>query len=532
MKRFILLLLSLLLICANVLAADFSKLIIMHTNDTHGYHKEENGKIGLSKIAAYRDEFKSKGYEVLLLDAGDTISGGSILAGYSKGEAAINFFNTMEIDAMTLGNHEFDYGSARIQELVGMSKFPIVCANVVVDATSKLFLPPSTVIQKGDIKIGVFGLLTPSTATSSDPINTKGLTILNGDRLYQCAQKEVNALRAKGCDLIVCLGHLGSKPKDAGSRSEDILSKVQGIDILIDAHDHLIKNDNIGNGLRVEAGSFTEHIGVISYKDGRWKEDLLSYGVLQNENKQVVALVNKVAGDVNLKMNKTLANASFDLLNFTSEPRTNVRTKEMPLGNLAADAILWQARQALVLDKIELDAAIINGGGLRASIKKGKVTEGMLRSVLPFNNQIFVLTIPGAKLLEVFEASTADINSNGGAFPQVAGIEYEVNNQIPYSKGPIYPGTTIHSPAKPGERVTIKSVGNKAFKLDENYKIALMSFLAHGGSSYCAMVPYAEASGRTIGYTDSEAMINFLNTELHGIISESYQNYQGRILVK
>ena len=109
--------------------------------------------------------------------------------------------NAVGYDAMTLGNHEFDYGSDVALARIKQAKFPIVSANIIVDATGKPFTGKThAIIRKGDLKIGVFGLTTPSTITTSNPKSTRGLTFLSKEEMYKAAQKEVDALKAAHCD--------------------------------------------------------------------------------------------------------------------------------------------------------------------------------------------------------------------------------------------------------------------------------------------------------------------------------------------
>ena len=159
-------------------AADFSHLVILHTNDTHGYDQRADGVNGMATVAALKEDYEAKGYEVLLVDAGDAIQDNN-LVNFSKGKTAIDFMNAVGYDAMTLGNHEFDYGSDVTMERIKQAKFPIVSANIIVDATGKPFTGKThAIIRKGDLKIGVFGLTTPSTITTSNPKSTRGLTFL------------------------------------------------------------------------------------------------------------------------------------------------------------------------------------------------------------------------------------------------------------------------------------------------------------------------------------------------------------------
>ena len=94
-------------------AADFSHLVILHTNDTHGYDQRADGVNGMATVAALKKDYEAKGYKVLLVDAGDAIQDNN-LVNFSKGKTAIDFMNAVGYDAMTIGNHEFDWGVAKV----------------------------------------------------------------------------------------------------------------------------------------------------------------------------------------------------------------------------------------------------------------------------------------------------------------------------------------------------------------------------------------------------------------------------------
>ena len=248
MKRLLCcLLLALSLLTGTALAADFSDLVILHTNDTHGYdqYSEADGVNGMAAVAGLREELMAQGKQVLLLDAGDAIQDNN-LVNFSQGASAMEFMNAVGYDAMCLGNHEFDYGQDVTLQRISEAHFPVLACNVIVEATGKHFTRPSVIIARGKHRIGVIGLVTPEVTTSSFPPYVAGLSFLRDKELYGAVQREVQELQRQHCDLIVVLGHMGSEFCNEGNRSQDVLSNVKGIDIFIDGHDHLVKNEYVG----------------------------------------------------------------------------------------------------------------------------------------------------------------------------------------------------------------------------------------------------------------------------------------------
>ncbi len=526
-KRVLTLCVSLLLLITNlVFAADLSKLVILHTNDTHGFDQRAEGINGMATVAAMKKHFEAQGKTVVLLDAGDAIQDNN-LVNFSKGKTAISFMNACGYDAMTLGNHEFDYGPEILQKRIREAKYPVVSCNVIVEATGKNFVKSSTIINKNGYKIGIVGITTPETATSTNPKNVRGLKILDGKELYARVQQEVDKLRAAKCDFVFGLSHLGSGQEAAPNRSDDVAANVNGMAVLIDGHDHKVKNFKVNNTLIVETGYYTHNIGMLVNRNGTWQEELQPYGVFNAEDAKVKALVDAAAKTVERILAEKEGTTDV-LLNGNRFP--GVRTEETNLGDFVADGYLWQAKQASVL-KGKVDGAIVNGGSLRTSIKNGTVTKGNILGVLPYNNQLYIVNITGEELLEILEATTCVIPDPIGAFPQVAGIKYEINTAMPYAKGKLYKGSTYYAPARPGTRVKILEVGGKPFNLQNRYAIATTDFICSGGDAYGALLNHGDDKRYIIGYTDVQAVENYLKEALKGKVGTAYAESQGRIKI-
>lgn len=505
-------------------AADFSHLVVIHTNDTHGYDQQADGVYGMAAVAALKQEYEAKGKDVLLVDAGDAIQDHN-LVNLSQGATAIAFMNAAGYDAMTLGNHEFDYGQDVTLKRAAEADFPFLSCNILVDATGKTFVRPYTIVEKGGVTVGIVGITTPETAGATNPKHVYGLTFLDGQDLYDAVQSSVDYLRGAGCDLVVALGHLGSEPISEGHRSDDILRRVRGIDLFIDGHDHRVKNYRVDGVLLAATGSHLANIGVVSYADGQWQEQNLPYGAFAKEDEAVKALVDKAAADVQAELSRPIGTA--DIMLDGSRPK--VRMEETNLGDFIADAVLWQARMATAAEGSSIDGAVVNGGGLRASIPAGAVTQGGIQSVLPYRNQVCVVTMTGETLLEIMESATAAAPYPAGAFPQVSGIEMTVRTDIPFAKGPAYGNGKYYKPAKPGQRVTIHTVGGKAFSPDAVYTIATYEFVSRGGDAYGVLAEPGKAETQYVGYTDADAVVNYIQDELQGRIGTEYAVPQGRM---
>ena len=506
-------------------AEDLSgSIIILHTNDVHGAID------GYAKAAALKKTYEEMGAYVLLMDAGDFIQGDPTVS-TSEGATAVELMNLAGYDVAAPGNHEFDYGYANLKALVSEADFPIVAANVLYGGKAA-FNDNVTFTAPDGTKIGVFGLDTPETATKAHPAKIKGVTFLADDELFACAQEQVNELEAEGCDIIVCLGHLGIDDESTGNRSMDLLEEVDGIDLFIDGHSHSDLDDIAGavgescmvnDTILTSTGTKFENIGLVVISDGVMEATAIPTADITVKPDGTVAdraaAIQKAVDD---EYGAVFAKTEVELNGVKAE----VRTGETNLGNLITDALVWGAAEA----GTKVDAAVTNGGGIRASISKGNITKKDINTVLPFGNTLSIVKVTGAELLEALEASTYCTPETIGGFPHVSGIVFTVDTGKVYDQGEQYPGSTYYGP-KSIQRVSIQSVGGKAFDPNATYTIATNDFMAAGGDTYYA---FKTASvNYDLGVPMDEVVMEYITEELDGVVTaEDYGASEGRITIK
>lgn len=511
------------------------KLVVIHTNDTHG--RDLEGVYTTAAVAQLKQDLTNAGADVLLLSAGDA-SQGTPLVNLSLGGAAIDFMNLAGYDAMATGNHEFDWGLENLQKLAQSAEFPVLAANLTYTESGEVVFGDSVVFTTGSgMKVGVFGLATPETATKAHPDKVKGVSFAAGQELYDVAQQQVDKLNAEGCDYIIALSHLGDSAESAPNRSVDLLDNVTGIDLMVDGHSHttLPEGDTShGDTLRVSTGEYLNNIGVVVYDASTDTETARLLGskdegeqtVLDytGSNPDVLAAIEAVNAEVEQELSKVFATTEV-LLNGERNP--GVRTQETNLGDFAADAILWSARQALGEDKVDL--ALTNGGGIRASIPAGDVSMKTMKTVFPFGNEVATVTVTGAELLEALEAATFCTPTAVGAFPQVSGVQFTIDTTVPYENGEMYPNSTYYAPAKPGSRIKNVTVNGKPLDLNAKYVVATNDFTAAGGDTYGA---FLNKPVYKTGVALEDALVQYTSTVLNGVISEkAYGQPLGRITV-
>lgn len=496
--------------------------VILHTNDVHGAIG------GYAKVAAVKDAYEALGAYVLLVDAGD-FSQGDPTVSVSEGATAVELMNLAGYDVAAPGNHEFDYGYANLASLADKAEFPIVAANVLYNG-KVAFEANVTFTAPNGTKIGVFGLDTPETATKAHPAKIKGVTFLAGQELFDCAQKQVNALKADGCDYIVCLGHLGIDDESIGNRSIDLLEKVKGIDVFIDGHSHSTLEDvqkaadgHAFNGTLTSTGTKLASVGVVTI-DPAANKILAETVKLETLTEAVQAVADRAAAiqkQIDDDYGAKFATTAVEL----DGVKANVRSGETNLGDLITDALVWGAKK----NGEQVDAAVTNGGGIRATIAAGDITKKDVNTVLPFGNTLSIVKVTGAELLEALEASTYCTPETIGGFPHVSGIEFTVDTTKAYDQGDQYPGSTYYAP-KSIQRVSIQSVGGKAFDAKAVYTIATNDFMASGGDTYYAFS--AASVNYDLGVPMDEVVMDFIKTELKGsVTAEAYGAPAGRITI-
>ncbi len=495
---------------------------IMFTNDIHGRINNDSSapSYGYGRIAQMKEDLAAQG-DVLLFSAGDVMQG-TPYVNESAGATAFELMNLAAYDAMTPGNHDFDWGGDNLLSLSEQAEFDIISANIVYEADgSPVFSENSIFTLPSGAKIGVFGLTTPSTKTTTTPSAVADFAFLAEEDLYEAAQTQVDYLTQEGCDFIVCLSHLGIDDSTIGSRSYDVIDEVSGIDLFIDAHSHVEMNEMQGDTLLVSTGAFGENVGVASYENGTLSAELIPAVI---EDGDTAEYAGEVTQEVDDSLNIPVAETSV----FLDGEYETVRVSETNLGDISADAMVWYANEKL---GIEADVGIMNSGSIRASIDEGEITLEDVKTVFPYGNTLVTLEVTGAQLLEALEAASAELPEHTAPFAQISGVEYTVNTATPYEQGEAYPDSTFFAPQNPGQRVEITSVAGQAFSPTELYTVVTIDFLAMGGDSYYVFTQAQEGSVIDSGVLLEDAFVDYIGETLNGVVGEEYAAPQGRITI-
>ena len=421
-------LLPLLSACAQGTAPASEHIVILYENDVHCEVS------GYSKLAMLKSELKQTVPHVGVVSIGDYVQGGS-LGSISKGEYIINLMNLVGYDAVTLGNHEFDYRLPRLFELVSMMNTKPVCCNFRKIGESNSYFDPYKIVSYGSVDIAYIGVTTPETISSSSPAQFKDengefLYTFHPTDLYDTVQKYIDAAKSDGAEYVVALSHIGDNNGENVENVYDLIENTRGLDVVLDGHAHSViegkdVKDKSGKEVRLSStGTKFENIGKLTIRDGKISTELVKAETYEKTDSAVDAYLEKINSEYSTLGERKIAVSDVDLITHDADGKRLIRTEETNLGNLCGDAF----RTVL-----GADVGYAYGGGIRNAISKGDITFNDILSVFPFNNQVVLCEITGQVLLDVLEFSLARYPEENGCFPQMSGVTFSVDTSIPSS---------------------------------------------------------------------------------------------------
>jgi len=464
-------------------SADYT-LTVLHTNDFHsrfepiskynsGCKPEDNaeGKCfgGAARLVSAVKEARSRTNNSVLVDGGDQFQG-SLFYTYYKGKAAAEMMNTLEYDAMTVGNHEFDDGPEVLREFVDNVSFPIVMSNGDVSKEPLLAdkIAKSAVIEKGGEKIGFIGL----TPEDTDELASPGKNVTFSEPVAAVAA-EVEKLEAEGVNKIIVLSHSGYNVDLA------VAAKVEGVDVIVGGHSNtLLSNTDekatgpyptmVGSTAVVQAYAYGKYLGELNlvFNDKGEVTEATGDPIIIDgqvvEEEGMLARVGELAAPLDEIRNKVVASAAAPI----QGDREVCRVEECEMGNLVADAMLNRVKEQ------GISIAIMNSGGVRASMDAGEITMGEILTVLPFQNTLATFQLKGSDVIAALENGVSQVEEVKGRFPQVAGVKFSWDSSVAPNEGRI-------------TEVMVGEEGNwQAIDPETMYGVVSNDYLRSGGDGY------------------------------------------------
>ena len=465
-------------------------LTIVHTNDTHGQYKNSASTVGFEKVKAIADKENAD----LILDAGDTFHG-LPFATVDQGKSTAELLRAVGYDAVSPGNHDFNYGAAALKELgtaqtpqetedkdsAPEKNFKLINANVVNKTDEQNYFEPymTKTVTRGDdvsVKVGIFGLISPDIYQSTSPENVKDVRF---DDAVEAAKKTVAKLKDdEKCDVIIALTHIGMTEKQGMLSSRDIAEKVPGINVIIDGHTHAQYDQMVGNTLIAQTGAYFSNAGIVKiFYDPNEKKVVNTVG-------HVVTPTDAAAYDSDWEVSQTIK-----AIEERQKPILDqvVGTTDTPLEGSAlktytGETNLGRVITAAYLEATGADIAFENCGGIRASIAAGSITKGNIIAVSPFGNYLVTKKISGADLKSILEKSL-EMGANNLKAYQEGKQEWPANGGGSYLQ--IGGLKVTYDPSKSlDSRLVSVDIGGAPLDLDGTYTVVTNQFVASNASKY------------------------------------------------
>ncbi|KAJ2795990.1 hypothetical protein H4R20_005689 [Coemansia guatemalensis] len=423
----------------------------------------------------------------VLLNAGDEFEG-SVFHTLFRGNLSAVLLNAFGYDAMALGNHEFDLGPGHLARYLDLVHAPALCANLHFDnpvPQLQAALQPFAVIERHNL--GVIGVLTPDAAVSS----SMGTDISVSEPAAAVTAARTR-LAAMGVNRIVVLSHLGFDADRA------LAAQVPGISLIVGGHTHsYLGNPRPGSDAHpvaaypawvrsaddwqtavVQAKSFGEYVGYLDlvFNDDGSLDSKMTRGapvpvdVISEDSpvrgrkpsQRVLSLMQPFVDRAEAFQNHSVGFAAADF----PKPDGNRDPKELALGNLISDAMIWGVRHAPV--------SFIGTGSLRGSLPKGTLTRGHLLAALPFDDSLRSATVRGSVLRDMVQGA---LSGTRNGHPVLSTLQYSGLRLLKDGLVEIRTQVDIFD-ARPVRGEVWKTLDDQ-----ELYQVVLPGFVAAGGDN-------------------------------------------------
>ncbi|MDR0497776.1 MAG: 5'-nucleotidase C-terminal domain-containing protein [Treponema sp.] len=471
------------------------ELVLLHTNDHHGTVLPNDGMGGLAERAGFVKSVRAANRNVLLVDAGD-INTGTALSNLFSAEPDIWAYNLMGYDAVVFGNHEFDGTQAKLDNQMAEAMFPFVSSNIKTSDGNFLGGHQYFVIDYDGFRVGIFGITTLRTQSIASP--DKSLTFLPE---IDAAKAVIDVLKKRQkADIIIGLTHLGDMEEYPGHVTSSMLAaSVPGIDIIVDGHSHS-KYDapkTVGKTFIVSANEWGKFVGQgkLTVVDGKlvnfiWipvEINTKNYAPDPELSSMLAPYITRAEASL-----KEIVGEAADTFIFGNRL---TRYQETAIGNMICDANVWYFRNVY---NQNVDFAFHNGGNIRSELPRGKLTREQILTVLPFENYLYIVSLKGSEINELFNF-IATIPQGSGGFPQFS-------REVRY---------TLDVPNK---KISNLTIGGMSVDPNRKYRFCTNDYLLAGGDGYTVLTKSHDQFNTSLQL--SYVLIEYINSQ-SGIITPS-----------
>ncbi|HEY9291274.1 MAG TPA: bifunctional UDP-sugar hydrolase/5'-nucleotidase [Microlunatus sp.] len=440
---------------------------LLYFNDAHDVRPVVDDGVsrgGVARLTTVINNARQQNPRSATIFGGD-LAGGTLFGGVYHGAPMVDAFNRIGVDLANFGQHDFDFGVANTQDLVGRSAFPWISSNLVDGQGQPFSGRPWSVQKVGAFRIGYLGL--------TDAMDTTGAGA-GVDQLgvVESARRQLAAMQAaEHPDVVVAITQQGP------DQNADLVAKLPGIDVVLteevqedrsvmtrqDGRWILAPEGNIGSVIKVDVSRHGNRITI--------DPSVLEVDQTVTPDPEMKQFEDHYAADLDQRLDQQIATVATPL----TMPDNAHRRGEVALGDLVADA--YRSGSAFA-DGKAADIGWIQGGGLRSEVPAGPFTVATGYGVLPFDNKVIKVRATGAQLRQALEQGLSGYGDQGGGFPQVSGIRYAFD-----------PSRAV------GSRVTSVTVGGTALDPAASYTIAMTDYVRNGGDGVTA-------------FTDAELLVD------------------------
>jgi 5'-nucleotidase/UDP-sugar diphosphatase len=353
-----------------------------------------------------------------------------------------------------------------LKKQLALAEFPFVSSNIK-DGSRFLGEGQYLIKQYDGYTVGIFGITTLRTKVTASP--DKSLTFVPE---IEAAQDAVAALKKKKVDIIIGLTHIGDVKEYADHVTSPMLAEaVPGIDIIIDGHSHSYFEEpvKVGNTWIVTSNEWGKYVGegVITVEAGKitgfdWKPVPIDGTLGLDPDAGVVAMLEPFVTQANASLKEVVGQAAET---FVFGNRLT-RYGETSIGNMVTDANVWYFEH---IYNQKLDFAFHNGGGIRAELPAGPITQERVLTVMPFENYLMIASLKGSDVLALFDF-IATVPQGAGGFPQ---FSKEVRYTLDLSGG--------------SGKITGLTIGGAPVDPEKTYRFCTNDFMLRGGDGYEAL---------------------------------------------
>ena len=375
-------------------------------NDLHGKFCDTDKQPGVDEIGTYFEKMMSKDDHTVILSSGDMWQG-TAESNLTTGNIVTEWMNELGFVAMTLGNHEFDWGQDAIRNNLAVAEFPFLAINIYDVKTNTLvdYATPSIMIERGDIQIGIIGAIGDCySSISSDMV--EGITFKVGNELTNLVKAEADKLRAEGADLIVYSLHDGYEDSKSGTTnvSASALSAYYNtvlssgyVDLVFEAHTHqsytLIDNRGVYHLQGAGENQGLSHVEIeVNYANGN--NNVSEAGIVRSSTYGNLA---------DHEATEAIEDKYSDILDFAFSPLGTVSSKQH---SSVVEDYVAELYLEVGLEKWADYDIVLGGGFLKTrspyDLASGEVTYADILSLLPFDNRIVLCSVSGSKLKSQF----------------------------------------------------------------------------------------------------------------------------------